>query len=39
MVPKLLECGHSLWRWPWYCTRNLFHDGPCALHKKWWKVL
>lgn len=22
--------------WGWYCTREVFHDGPCALHPKWW---
>ena len=28
-------CGHDLYLWPWYCTRPVDHDGPCALYRRW----
>lgn len=31
------ECGHDHFGWPWWCTRPLWHTGPCALHRRWWR--
>jgi hypothetical protein len=30
-------CGHFYFRYPWWCSREVHHYGPCALHWKPWR--